>query len=296
MNWNSFSNLKLEIDWKYFFIGLLMMILNYLCTTLSWQVGINGLDNHEKLSFVQSIALVNVSQLGKYIPGKLWSYVLQIYWLSSKGFPKQAVLYINIITTLLPIFVSLVLGGILLIMLTGWHHLRSEILLMVILLIIVNFVMFNRKFARFIINAFSRITQKAVSFYPLSSSRIAFMELMYVAGALFWALAGVSISISIGFDIDITRIISVSSAMLLGDVIGFLVVIAPGGLGVREGTMYMILKGSNAIQFALIFPIVIRLLSVITDFIMGIFSFVIISKNDLFSKKAIRSEQECERN
>jgi glycosyltransferase 2 family protein len=291
VNWNSFNNLKLVIDWKYFSMGLLMMIFNYFCTTISWHIGINGLAHHKKLSFVQSIALVNISQLGKYVPGKIWSYVVQIYWLSSRGFPKQTILYLNIITTILPIIVSLVLGGILLIMLTGWHHLAKEIVFIVFLLLMVNLIMFNHYLVRFVINAFSKIIKKEVSFYPISPYRMIFMELIYVAGAYFWALAGVLISISIGFDMDTIRIISVSSAMLLGDVIGFLVMIAPGGLGVREGTMYIILKGADVIQFALIFPIVIRLLSIITDFIMGILSLWIMNKSDLFSTQQ-RSERE----
>jgi uncharacterized membrane protein YbhN (UPF0104 family) len=78
--------------------------------------------------------------------------------------------------------------------------------------------------------------------------------------------------------------IFISSAMLLGDVIGFLILIAPGGLGVREGTMFLILKDIGMIQFALIFPIVMRLLSIVTDLIMGIISVLIISKSKYFSR------------
>ena len=35
----------------------------------------------------------------------------------------------------------------------------------------------------------------------------------------------------------------VMSSMMLADVIGFLAVIVPGGLGVREGVMYLMLAG-----------------------------------------------------
>ena len=283
-NWESVSALRLEINWTYLVLGIFMMIANYLCTTLSWHIGINYFDNHKKLKFTQSIALVNISQLGKYIPGKLWSYMVQIYWLSSKGVPKTTVLYLNIVTTLLTVLVSMLTGCLLLMMLPDWQHLKTEILIFIGLLLVINLILFNKNILRFFVEKFSRITGQKISFYQLSTDRIISMQILYIAGALFWALAGCFISVGIGFNLDSFKIIFISSAMLLGDVIGFLILIAPGGLGVREGTMFLILKGAGIIQFALIFPIVVRLLSIVTDLIMGIVSVLIISRSKYFSR------------
>jgi len=283
-NWESVRTLPLEINWIYLVLGILMMIANYLCATLSWHIGINYFDNHKKLKFTQSIALVNISQLGKYIPGKLWSYMVQIYWLASKGVPKTTVLYLNIVTTLLPILVELLMGCLLLMILPDWKHLRIEILIFLILLLVINLVLFNKNFLKFFIEIFSSITGQKMSFPQLSTCRIIFMQLLYITGALFWVLAGCFISLSIGFSLDNLRIIFISSAMLLGDIIGFLILIAPGGLGVREGTMYLILKGTGIIQFALVFPLLLRLLSILTDLIMGIVSVLIISRGKYLSR------------
>jgi len=283
-NWESVRTLHLEMNWKYLVLGILMMIANYLCTTLSWHIGINYFDNHKKLKFTQSIALVNISQLGKYIPGKLWSYMVQIYWLASKGVPKTTVLYLNFVTTLLPILVELLIGCLLLMILPDWKHLRTEILIFIILLLAINLVLFNKNFLRFFIEMFSRITKQKISFYQLSTRRIIYMQFLYIAGAFFWALAACFISLSIGFSLDNLRIIFISSAMLLGDIIGFLILIAPGGLGVREGTMYLILKGTGIIPFALVFPLLMRLLSILTDLIMGIVSILIISRGKYLSR------------
>jgi hypothetical protein len=283
-NWESVRTLHLVINWKYLVLGIFMMIANYLCTTLSWHIGINYFDNHKKLKFTQSIALVNISQLGKYIPGKLWSYMVQIYWLASKGVPKTTVLYLNIVTTLLPILVSLLIGCLLLMLLPNWYYLKTEILIVIGLLLVINLVLFNKNFLKSFIGIISKITRQKISFYQLSTRRIISMQLFYIAGAFFWALAGCFISLSIGFSLDSLKILFISSAMLLGDVIGFLILIAPGGLGVREGTMFLILKGTGIIQFALIFPIVMRLLCIVTDLIMGIVSVLIISRSKYFSR------------
>ena len=286
-NWEAVRTLHLEINWEYLVLAIFMMIANYLCLTLSWHIGINYFDNHKKLKITESFALVNISQLGKYIPGKLWSYMIQIYWLASKGVPKTTALYLNVVTTLLSILVSLFMGCVFLMMLPDWYHLRTEIIIFIGFLLAINLVLFNKGFLKLFINMFSRITGVNISFYQLSSRRIILMELLSLAGAFFWVLAGCFISLSIGFGLDTLRMLFISSAMLLGDVIGFLILIAPGGLGVREGTMFLILKGTGVIQFALIFPIVVRLLNIITDLIMGILSVLIISRSKYFSRNTI---------
>jgi uncharacterized membrane protein YbhN (UPF0104 family) len=169
-------------------------------------------------------------------------------------------------------------------LLPDWHHLKTEIIIFIGLLLVINLIVFNKNFLTFFVKIFLRITGQKISFYQLSTSRIISMQLLYITGALFWALAGCFISLSIGFGLDGLKMIFISSAMLLGDVIGFLILIAPGGLGVREGTMFLILKDIGMIQFALIFPIVMRLLSIVTDLIMGIISVLIISKSKYFSR------------
>ena len=283
-NWESVRTFHLQINWGYIVLGILMMIANYLCATLGWHIGINYFDNHKRLKFTQSIAVVNISQLGKYIPGKLWSYVAQIYWLASKGVPKTTVLYLNIVTTSLTILVSMLMGCLFLMMLPDWYHLKTEMLIFIGLLLIINLVLLNNNFLRFFIEMFSRIIKQNISFHQLSTRRIISMQFLYITGAFFWILAGCFITQGIGFGLDGQRILFIAAAMLLGDVIGFLVLIAPGGLGVREGTMLLILKGAGIIQFALIFPIVARLLSIVTDLIMGIVSVLIISSSKYFPR------------
>jgi hypothetical protein len=258
------------------------MIANYLCTTLSWHIGINYFDNHKKLKFTQSIALVNISQLGKYIPGKLWSYMIQIYWLASKGIPKTTVLYLNIVTTSLTILVSTIMGCLFLMLIPDWYHLKTEILIFISLLLVINLFLFNKNILRFFIEMFSRITGQKISFNQLSSCLIISMQFFYIIGAAFWILAGCFITLGVGFDLDGPKILFIAAAMLLGDVIGFIILVAPGGLGVREGTIFLILKGTGIIQYALIFPIVVRLLNIVTDLIMGIVSVLIISSSKYF--------------
>jgi glycosyltransferase 2 family protein len=283
-NWESVRTFHLQINWGYIVLGIFMMVANYLCATLSWHIGINYFDNQKKLKFTQSIALVNISQLAKYIPGKLWSYAVQIYWLASKGVPKTTVLYLNIMTTLLTILVSMIMGCLFLMMIPDWHYYKTEMMIFITILLILNLIILNNNFLKLLIGMFSKMTEQEISFNQLSPCRIISMEFFYMIGALFWIFAGCFIALGLGFNLDGMRALFIAAAMLLGDVIGFIILIAPGGLGVREGAIFLILKGTGIIQFALIFPVVVRLLNIITDLIMGMVSVLIMSSSKYFPR------------
>ena len=68
------------------------------------------------------------------------------------------------------------------------------------------------------------------------------------------------------------------SSMMLSDVIGFLTVIVPGGLGVREGVMYFILKGDTPKTLSLILPIASRIISMLVDVTLGTIGIVLLKK------------------
>jgi hypothetical protein len=189
------------------------------------------------------------------------------------------ILYLNAITTALPISITLAFGGLLLVLLPDWSHLQWPIALFVACVLSINVIFLNQNIRKFLIKIVLRVTKRNLSFDRMSSWRIVTMQFIYLIGAFLWALAGCLIAMSMGFQMDGLNIISVSASMLLGDVIGLLVLIAPGGLGVREGTMYLILKGTGVISFALVFPMIIRLLSIVTDVIAGIASLLIIGKS-----------------
>jgi uncharacterized membrane protein YbhN (UPF0104 family) len=69
--------------------------------------------------------------------------------------------------------------------------------------------------------------------------------------------------------------LSIIVAGLLSSVIGYIVFIAPGGLGVREFVMYWILNGVSNKSMALVLPIATRLLLMLVDLIYGILGLAI---------------------
>ena len=67
---------------------------------------------------------------------------------------------------------------------------------------------------------------------------------------------------------------SAVSGFLFSDAAGFLMFFVPGGIGVREGLLYLVLKEAGAESIALILPIALRLTSMLVDAILGLIGLV----------------------
>ena len=65
-------------------------------------------------------------------------------------------------------------------------------------------------------------------------------------------------------------------------VLGYVAFFSPGGLGVREGAMFFMLKQFSNIDIALILPIVMRLIYIIIELLLGIIGILIGMKYKFF--------------
>ena len=66
----------------------------------------------------------------------------------------------------------------------------------------------------------------------------------------------------------------VISGFLFSDTVGFLAFLVPGGVGVRESLFYLVLQERGGQSFALILPIVMRLMSMLVDALLGLLGLV----------------------
>jgi uncharacterized membrane protein YbhN (UPF0104 family) len=71
-------------------------------------------------------------------------------------------------------------------------------------------------------------------------------------------LAAYLLCVGIGFDIPPQKLFSIVAAALISEVAGFLAIIVPGGLGVKESVMYLILRADSSQTLALILPLALR--------------------------------------
>ncbi|HYQ17057.1 MAG TPA: hypothetical protein VEQ58_14900, partial [Polyangiaceae bacterium] len=73
--------------------------------------------------------------------------------------------------------------------------------------------------------------------------------------------------------ISVDRGLMVIGSSLVADVAGFLAIVVPGGIGVREGLMYTILGGQATGSLAIVMPVASRLLNMAVDVLLGAVAF-----------------------
>lgn len=259
----------LDVLWLYIVLSFLAIGVTYLLTSYGWHHALNALSDH-KISFRESIAVVNTSNLTKYIPGKVWSYALQMFWLSKAGYAKSHVLYVNLITLYVSLITSLILGLAYLVLSPAIFPLTITVpLLSISVAFEICFIQFNTSIINRLSEVFNALFKQDIKYFKMPIRLLVYLHVVYFLAAFSFGAGAYSLCIGIGFEVASPRILSVMSSFMISEVAGFVSFVTPGGLGVREGVMYLLLKDGSSGAISLILPLATRIMSMLVDVAFG---------------------------
>ncbi len=269
-NWASVAAHQFVFDYVFLALAGGSVLGCSLLATWGWHLGVNSLSSSGKLTFAQSVATVNSSSLTKYLPGKVWSYAFQMYWLGAAGFSKSLVMYVNIVSLFVSLVTSLICGLIWLLWDTGSLPFGGVLasLLAVVLLDVLS-MRFHTKLFRFLIALINRVLKRELRYFEPSARLLWELHALNFSGAVLFGLAAYFTSAGIGYHLTLAQAPRLISALLIADIVGFLAIFVPGGLGVREGFMYMMLGGGSSGSIALTLPLATRMITMVTDLVLG---------------------------
>jgi uncharacterized membrane protein YbhN (UPF0104 family) len=284
-NWTSIRSHALKLDYLYLIVSFVSILITYLLSTYGWHLALNTLSSVSKITYHQSVATVNASSLTKYVPGKVWSYALQMYWLVKVGFSKSLIVYVNLINLSISIITSLIVGlGYLLFSPGIFPFMVIFSLLLILVLFDVFFIIFNSSVTNGMISLFNRMFHRDIKYFDISHRLLIDLHLVHFLAAFCFGMGAYLLCNGIGFVVAPGKILLVMSSLLISDVIGFLAVIVPGGLGVREGVMYLMLNNVSTGALSLILPIASRIVNMVVDVVLGTTAFALLRKFDSADK------------
>lgn len=286
-NWEPIKSYHLTLNIKFIALSFIAISITYLLNTFCWYFALNSISN-AKITFPNCIAMYHTSNLTKYIPGKVWSFAIQIYWLEKSGFPKSLVLYVNIITLYISLAVSMVLGLSYLVVSpnTGFISFALPLLFLLITIQII-FVRYCSDVIKVLLEVINRIFKRDIMYFKTSIILLLYLHLIYGIAAFSYGFSAYLLCIGIGFHVPVDQMFSVMSSVIISEVAGIIAIIAPAGLGVREGVMYLQLKGISATALPFILPFSARLLSMFADVFFGAIGFIML-------KRKYHSNDKCE--
>jgi len=226
---------------------------------------------HKKINYREAMAFYNTSAMFRYVPGKIWNYAAQIAMMSSKGISNAALIYINLVCFICFAFVSFIYTSYYAIFWARTVTGGTYVLLFIMLIALdVAFIIWNAAIMNCLIVPLNRFFK--LSIQPVKIKKVIFVytQLLQSVGYLLMGAAMVFLGRGIGLEIPFSMIFQILAAITLAGVSGSLAFFAPGGLGVREGVMFMMFRQFTGIETALILPVVGRLLYIIVELILGI--------------------------
>ncbi|GIF72897.1 membrane protein [Asanoa siamensis] len=226
---------------------------------LSWRVLLADFGSQVPLAGAMRIFFVG--QLGKYLPGKVWPVLTQMRLGKAYQVPGRSSAAAVLITMFISLGTGLLLTAVVLPVLGGqaWDDYWWTLLTVPVAVVVLLPPVLNRLLALAM-----RLARRDPMPKPLSARAIGLAVFWSVAswvcfGAHLWALlldlgAG-------GSDLIVKSVAAYAGAWS----IGFLLAIAPAGLGPRETALVVLLAGSVTEPVALVAALVSRLLITVAD-------------------------------
>jgi uncharacterized membrane protein YbhN (UPF0104 family) len=296
-NWQDILAMNLRLNFPLLAGSVFFMIISYLGNTTTWRYLINSF--HPELSPIsikESVAIVNTTQLAKYIPGKVWSYAVQIYWLSKRGYPKSNIFFINLVATLSTLMAASAVGIIMLCFsLDKISKSGATVIIAIVIIAYSVFILFHTPILNYLIKLAAKLLKKEICSVNISLKCILITQVYYVVSNLFFCFGGYLLCYAIGITDDFHVIVCVVGSLLVGDVVGFVVLVTPGGLGVREVAMagiisWMAANTKDIAAVKLVAPVAARLLTMSVDIALGITAFFLGQKSVFGTEFLIRSK------
>lgn len=233
--------------------------------------------------------LWSFSELKRYAPGNIWSFLGRLVYFNRLGIKKKDIFHSLFIESLI-IVVSSALVSLLSLRFIFYifHGSEKDIFIQPFIFLIVIFLfilfIFNKKiFKRFIVSNFNPLS----NFYLVS---ISFLSLFFFGLGTYFAASSI-------FFLDPKYFLGYIGFFVLALLVGYISIITPMGLGVREGVISVVLSRIFSVSEAAFISIFARIIFIISEIIFIFISWVFYqTKNKIVLKItdfASNNKQEC---
>jgi len=216
------------------------LILGKICLSFNMKYSLLSIDKH--LPFITCFHIYNISQLGKYIPGNFWHFIGRMGFYKNENLSFKEIQYSMILEIIFIIIGSFFWGLLFLLFSPNFlkifpaYYPSSKI----ILIIVVPGVIFTIGLMAFIKKQF--FTKVIRTIYE---KRLLYIKLMSVQ-CIIWLLLGLSFYFVVSpYKSGIKVSAFTTGLFALAYLIGFLFIIAPAGIGIRE---FVLVSGLSLIN------------------------------------------------
>lgn len=256
-NWNQVKDASFTFEVFPLILSTLIFAFSYFIQIWAWYLITLKL----KIALSPSDTLKSwfYSQLGKYLPGKVWLLLSRFYFYESRGKSKKSIsvaLYFEMVTIM--VAAGLVFLAALIFFREIWLFYSWKQSGWLILLFLLGFVSLHPRVLQKILNwTLVQFKREPVS---LSISYSDILWILFVC-IVSWVIGGVGFYLFVDsvYPVAPQYILFLTGALAISSTLGLVAIFAPSGLGVREGALVYLLSFVMATPVAVIISILTRI-------------------------------------
>jgi len=256
-NWNQVRDASFTFEVVPLLLSTLLFAFSYFIQIWAWYL--ITLKLKVALSPSETLESWFYSQLGKYLPGKIWLVLSRFYFYESKGKSKKNIsvaLYFEMVTMIAAaglIFLAALFVYREIWLFYSWRQ-SGWLMLLFLLGLLSLHPRFLQKILNWILGQFKK--------EPLSLS-ISYSDILWILFVciLSWIVGGIGFYFFIDSIYPMTSqyILFLTGALAASSMLGLIAIFAPSGLGVREGALVYLLSFVMATPVAVIVSILTRI-------------------------------------
>jgi glycosyltransferase 2 family protein len=228
------------------------MSLYFILAAYTWKRNLLMLREH--ISLTSALRVNALATLPKYAPGKVWGILGKVYLAKKEGISEHGCVITISLETIL-----FLLGGVILFLLTASSVVRGKIPYTYYLFVIpVCLIITYPKILIGITNFFLKLFKRPLIDFMPSYLQILELLLLYT---LSWVLQGIGIYFLFRsfIPIAIKNLLVLAGVHAFSWVVGFVSIITPAGLGVKEGIFSYLLKSLLPPGIAVLGALIVRI-------------------------------------
>lgn len=273
-NWNKVPFEELEFKITYLIISFVFLIAFFILAPYGWISILQGVGG--RLSLKRAIQITSATRLGRFVPGKVWTFLGQIYLAKRYNVSVHKSTLSVVLSTILSILAALIIFSASLFYFVE-RGLSNKVYFALILFPLCFVALYPPVLSRLINLGLKLFKRKPVEF----NLHYKFIIKTLIIYSLSWISQGTSFYFLIrSFYPVIPQLwFPLVGAYSFAWIVGFMAFFVPGGLGVREGTLAFLLKFLLPTTIGIMSAILWRIWAII-----GMFIFFAIFAKELRTK------------
>ncbi|WP_068403120.1 lysylphosphatidylglycerol synthase domain-containing protein [Kribbia dieselivorans] len=273
-NWGAVSTQLGRVSLTSLVLSTLLAFISPIVTMLGWRVLLE--DSGSKVPLGPASSIFFVGQLGKYVPGSVWSVVVQTEMGAAAKIPRRTSAIAGLLTIVLSAIAGLAVGIPAFPALLGTGGVSSGVWMGIavvpLLLILLYPPVLNR-----VIRLVFTVAKREAPTHDISGKAILITMAWFIFG---WIASGASIWV-LARDLahpDRSQELELAMASLSGfplaASLGMFSFIMPAGVGVREGLLVLVYRGLMYVSAASALAILSRFILTLVDIVCAVFGWV----------------------